>query len=358
MEAINLCELWLQNKHPTKSKDDLVFSVQGPAGSGKTTLAKRLAEGRKVLYGAYTGKAASVLRKSGCVGASTIHSMIYDTKVDDDGKFHTFKKPYSPIQNADFVIIDESSMVDEDIGADLLSYGKKILFLGDNNQLKPPEGMGFLQNMPIDFLLTEIHRQADDSPIIQLAHDVINDIPLKYGTYGTSSITSGIDDNMFLDHDIVIVGKNDTKDALNKHIRQLKGFYSRYPMIGEKLICLKNDKNLGIYNGMICTVVKVNKPKRKDFLNLTVKSDDNPNHIVPVDVHISFFNENVQKPFYKALFGTQHFIFAYAITAHKSQGSQWENVLIIDESHIFRDEKKNWLYTALTRASNKVTLVR
>lgn len=358
MEALNLCELWYMGKHPTKSKDDLVFSLQGPAGSGKTTLAKKIAEGKKVLYGAYTGKAASVLRKSGCIGASTIHSLIYDSFVDEHGKFHVSRKVHSPIQNVDLVIIDESSMVDEEIGKDLLSYGKKILFLGDNNQLKPPEGMGFLRDLPVDFQLTEIHRQAQNSPVLKLANEVLSGNYIPHGQYGDSLVTSGIDDAMFLSHDITIVGKNDTKKALNSHIRGLKGFVTKYPAVGDKIICLKNDKNLGLYNGMICDVRKVNQPRRQNFLHLSVSPEDNPKHVVGVEIHLSFFNDSIPMPYFKSLFGTQHFDYAYAITAHKSQGSQWEKVLIIDESAVFRDEKKNWMYTAITRASKSITLVK
>src|SRR4051794_15913182 len=104
-----------------------VFRVFGYAGTGKTTLAKEVASmvGR-VQYAAYTGKAALVLRSKGCFNASTIHGLIYKPEDGPDGKPTFVLNPESPVCGAGVVIIDEVSMVAEDLAKDLLSFGRKV----------------------------------------------------------------------------------------------------------------------------------------------------------------------------------------------------------------------------------------
>ena len=97
----------------------------------------------------------------------------------------------------------------------------------------------------------------------------------------------------------------------------------------------------------------------KNFFDIMVTNDDDRNsRAVVAKVHKSFFIKEVAKPTWKTLKGTQEFDYGYAITCHKSQGSQWDNVLIFDESWCFRDTWQRWLYTAITRASDKITLVK
>ena len=182
-----------------RSRDQQVFRLFGYAGTGKTTLARHFAEGvgGQVLFAAYTGKAAHVMRGKGCEGASTIHRLIYQAEdvfscpehpeVEQhdascrkcDGAL--VRRPRfslnrdSPLGSARLLIIDECSMVSETIGRDLLSFGVPVLVLGDPFQLPPPAGCGFFTAAEPDIMLTEIHRQRRDNPIIRLSMDIRDD---------------------------------------------------------------------------------------------------------------------------------------------------------------------------------------
>ena len=168
--ALKAVDRWL-------SKGDAqVFRLFGYAGAGKTTLARHFAEhvGGEVAFAAFTGKAAHVMRAKGCVGATTIHSLIYRPDTDDDGAeapSFTLRRD-APASKADLIVIDECSMVDEELGRDLLSFGAPVLVLGDPAQLPPVKGGGFFTDADPDFMLTEIHRQAADNPIIRLSMNI------------------------------------------------------------------------------------------------------------------------------------------------------------------------------------------
>src|SRR5215831_18514137 len=160
------------------------FRLFGYAGTGKTTLAKHIAEGvdGKVLFAAFTGKAACVMRSKGCLGASTIHSLIYrplESK-EEQPSFELWQQ--APASNAKLIIIDECSMVDAELGRDLMSFGVPLLVLGDPAQLPPIQGGGFFTDAKPDAMLTEVHRQARDNPIVRLSMDVREGKRLTPGT--------------------------------------------------------------------------------------------------------------------------------------------------------------------------------
>ena len=163
--ALQAVSLWLKRGAPQ------VFRLFGYAGSGKTTLARAIAEAQdgEVLFGAFTGKAALVMRTKGCRDARTIHSMIYRTKETDSEEPLFVLNEESPAAKAELIIIDECSMVDAELGRDLLSFGKPVLVLGDPAQLPPIKGAGFFTEAEPDAMLTEVHRQAADNPIIRLS---------------------------------------------------------------------------------------------------------------------------------------------------------------------------------------------
>ncbi|HPE32748.1 MAG TPA: AAA family ATPase, partial [Parvularculaceae bacterium] len=167
--ALKAVDQWL------KMGDRQVFRLFGYAGAGKTTLARHLAEGAggEVAFAAFTGKAAHVMRQKGCEGATTIHSLIYrPADEDEEGALVFAIRRDAPAASADLIIIDECSMVDEELGRDLLSFGKPVLVLGDPAQLPPVKGGGFFTEAEPDFMLTEIHRQAADNPIIRLSMEI------------------------------------------------------------------------------------------------------------------------------------------------------------------------------------------
>jgi exodeoxyribonuclease-5 len=166
--ALGAVRSWL------KAGDRPVFRLFGYAGTGKTTLARHIAEsvGGNVVYAAFTGKAAHVMRGKGCTDAGTIHSLIYRMRGEDEtGPSFTLNRE-STAAKAAIIIIDECSMVDEEIGRDLLTFGKPVLVLGDPAQLPPVAGGGFFTAAEPDVMLTEVHRQAADDPIIRLSMTV------------------------------------------------------------------------------------------------------------------------------------------------------------------------------------------
>lgn len=357
--ALKAVDKWFYQE----SKKKQIFRVFGYAGTGKTTLARHFAENidGHVSYAAFTGKAALMMRKNGCIGARTIHSLIYIAEVDNNtGEIHfRLNKAQSELNDAALLIVDECSMVDESIAKDLLSFGVPILVLGDPAQLPPPGGAGYFTDAKPDVMLTEIHRQAEENPIIYLATQVRNGSFPDYGEYGESRIITKASSQDALGADQILVGRNITRDDLNRKMRKLLKLDATQPVAKDKLICLKNDHDLGIFNGGMFTVEQILTSKYKtNFIHMRLQSDDDEAMPTMVKVHKSFFIDDVPVPNWKTLKGSQEFDYGYAITCHKSQGSQWNNVLIYDESWCFRDVWQRWLYTAITRAAEKVTLVK
>src|SRR5437667_7690744 len=167
-----------------------IFRLFGYAGTGKTTLAKHIAQhvDGKVLFGAFTGKAASVMRSKGCEAATTIHGMIYQAH-DSGEETPSFDLWHEgPAAKAKLIVIDECSMVDAELGGDLLSFGVPLLVLGDPAQLPPIQGGGFFTAAEPDAMLTEVHRQAIDDPIVHLSMAVREGRRLAPGSYGDTQV--------------------------------------------------------------------------------------------------------------------------------------------------------------------------
>jgi exodeoxyribonuclease V len=357
--ALKAVDKWFYQE----SKKKQVFRVFGYAGTGKTTLARHFAENidGEVCYAAFTGKAALVMRKNGCENARTIHSLIYIAEPNGDTGEVTWRlnKGTSPLLTAKLLVIDECSMVDEALAKDLLSFGKPILVLGDPAQLPPVDGAGYFTEHKPDIMLTEIHRQAAENPIVYLATEIRQGLFPDYGDYGTCRIIPKASSQDALNADQILVGRNVTRQDLNKKVRKLLNMNFEYPVQKDKLICLRNDRDRAIFNGGMFTVEQMLTSKFKSsFLHMRLQSDDEDAVPTMVKVHKSFFNDEVAIPDWKLLKGSQEFDYGYAITCHKSQGSQWENVLIYDESWCFRDMRHRWLYTAVTRASESVTIIK
>ena len=351
-----------------------VFRLFGYAGTGKTTLAKHFAENvdGEVLFAAFTGKAAQVLRSRGASNAKTIHSLIYRPKGEEEVEDETTGKTnvtpmfsinrQSPVAKAALIVIDECSMVDEALGRDLLSFGTKVLVLGDPGQLPPVSGGGFFTEQEPDYLLTEIHRQARDNPIITLAMHVREGKELMYGDYGTAQVISRneVTQDMVLEADQVLVGTNKTRKRYNQRLRELKGFPTSYPAAGDKLVCLRNDQVKGLLNGSLWQVMSASKETTKPGINLLVRPEDDDMDRGAAKIKLlkaSFEDVDGEIP-WSMRKRYDEFDFGYALTVHKAQGSQWNNVVLFDEAWAFRDTRERWLYTAVTRAAETLTIVR
>lgn len=349
-----------------KSGDEQIFRLFGFAGTGKTTLATHFAEDvdGDVIFGAFTGKAAHVLRSKGCHNASTIHSMIYKL-IDDAKNVPQFRlNPQSPVKKAKLVIIDECSMVDEKLGRDLMSFGTKILVLGDPAQLPPVKGAGFFTSAKPDVMLTEIHRQARDNPIIQMAMSVREGHRLEIGNYGESRViqagTLTTADAMGADQ--VLVGINRTRRSYNARLRTLKGFETRDPELNDRLVCLRNNHEKGLLNGSIWIVEKIlDRPvlTAGNATEMIVSPEDGGEDSQHVEVNVlqHFFEGRERDLDWHDRRESDEFDFGYALTVHKAQGSQWNEVLLFDESGAFREDRNRWLYTGITRAAERLTVV-
>jgi exodeoxyribonuclease-5 len=234
--------------------------------------------------------------------------------------------------------------------------------LGDPGQLPPITGGGYFTEHEPDFLLTEIHRQARDNPIIDLAMQVRQGNELMHGDYGTTQIISKQDvtQDLVLGADQVLVGTNKTRKRYNQRLRVLKGFDQPYPQSGDKLVCLRNDPTKGLLNGSLWQVMTASKETTKPGINVLLRPEDDDMGRGSAKVRLlkaAFEDSTVEIPWStKKRF--DDFDFGYALTVHKAQGSQWNNVVLFDESWAFRETSERWLYTAITRAVENLTIVR
>lgn len=361
--ALKEISKWLKNPRNPQQ----IFRLFGFAGTGKTTLINEIANdvNGDVLYMAFTGKAALVMRKKGCSGASTIHSAIYrPLENKKTGKIEFILNRDSPVANAELIIIDEVSMVNEEIGRDLVYFGAKILVLGDPFQLPPVKGEGFFTEAKPDVMLTEIHRQAIDNPIIRMSLDIREKRGLSIkGDYGHCKVFSRelmADPRMnkkLVEVDQILCGMNKTRMALNAKVRLLKGLANPVdifePRVGDRLVCTKNNRKKGLLNGSMWTLNSVEGNSLEYNLNVS-PIDESLDSEVDVKVLRQMFDGREGDVDWKIRKYYDEFTFGNVLTVHKSQGSQWEKVLVVDESSVFREHSERHLYTAITRAAETV----
>ncbi len=407
-QAKNLIREWYFNR------SDAVFVLAGYAGTGKTFLINyvvkevlKLKVGEEAVFVSPTGKAATVLAQGGTV-AGTVHGLIYirdeeDFDVDEDGeivpKNHlSFYKRDSIDEKIRLIVIDEASMVSVEMLRDLLSFGVKCLFCGDNAQLPPVSGDCFLLDNP-DYQLTEIVRQAADNPIIRLATMARNGELIPYGEYGDK--VSVVSRRFFygeqrkkalLRANQIICGRNKTRNELNAEMRRYLGVSeSPLPLSGEKLICTLNDweqpldkeKKFHLVNGIIGRAEEDVEEGMDYLARLVFQADGIGGRVaVPIDTGVFLQKEYAHGYGEKALtlkggylvhegnyemfrrFKAEkeevicRFEFAYAITCHKAQGSEFDFAVVFDEAWVFGEEKNRWLYTAITRAKDRLLIVR
>jgi exodeoxyribonuclease-5 len=338
-----------------------IFRLFGYAGTGKTTLAKHIAEGvdGKVLFAAFTGKAACVMRSKGCHSASTIHSLIYKAREsgEETPSFDLWHE--APASKAKLIVIDECSMVDAELARDLMSFGVPLLVLGDPAQLPPIQGGGFFTDAKPDAMLTEVHRQAQDDPIVRLSMEIRAGNSLAEGQYGETQVVrrGDLDPKRVLRADQVLVGRNVTRRAYNARLRERRGFADALPMAGDKLVCLRNNRRKGLFNGGLWVVKE--KPKaRRQIIRMHLNPDEDlGNRMVKVSVRPECFTGEIEQFEWPQRKPYDEFDFGYVLTVHKAQGSQWDDVVLFDESAAFQDNRDRWLYTGVTRAAKRLTVV-
>lgn len=364
--AIRAIKDWYKN---SKQQE---FLLDGEAGTGKSTTAGfAVAELKlsKVVSGAFTAKAAKVMRDKGVEGASTIHKMIYIPVKQKDGKVRWRLDKQSICASADLVVIDEVSMVNHEIADHLRSYGKKILVLGDvDGQLPPVEGTGAFTNREPDFRLLELNRFALESPIVRLAARARRRQWIPFGTTGDVEVLPLNDETMERVHrpdTQVICGTHRSRYSFTQAIRQRLEYDSVWPEAGERLICCRNNYELGLFNGGF-GIADADATEEDDALLLDVTMEDLDKPLTELDVMTPLFRQHFDSKVKRPPMiprGMSEFDWGYAVTCHKAQGSEWPHVTVIDDSGAFyymggEDLSRRWLYTALTRASHGLTLLR
>jgi exodeoxyribonuclease-5 len=357
--ALTAINRWLRD-----SDAEQCFYLFGYAGAGKTEIAHDIGQAvSDAYYVAFTGKATHVLQQRGCSPVSTIHRLIYRHEFDDEERTYIRElKTPNDLSNVKLLIVDEASMVNAELARDLLSFGIKTLIIADPAQLSPPNGIGYFMQFEPDVMLTEIHRQARDNPILRLADDIRNGKRLwrkrRYGRGLVITDFAGADEDV-ADHDVVLVGINDTRRRWNSSLRKRRNFICGYqrrkePVCGETLVCLRNDYSVSdeIFNGQLWQVQTIERIDAEiPILQLTLKNEEGRTKVrVPVEC----FNATPQSDWLKHL---QYLDFGYALTVHKAQGSEWSRVLLVDESGAFRERAREWLYTGITRAIDKLTII-
>jgi exodeoxyribonuclease-5 len=358
--ALTAVARWLKDALARRGKAS-IFRLFGYAGTGKTTLAKHIAEGvdGKVLFAAFTGKAACVMRAKGCAGAATIHSLIYRARETGDEMPAFDLWDDAPASKARLIVIDECSMVDAELGRDLMSFGVPVLVLGDPAQLPPIAGGGFFTDAKPDAMLTEVHRQAQDDPIVRLSMDVREGRPLAQGRFGETEVVrrAELDPQRVIAADQVLVGRNATRRQYNARMRERRGFADPLPVAGDKLVCLRNNRRKGLFNGSLWQV-KASPRARRSILRLSLAPDEETGaRGVKVSVRPECFAGGIEEFDWLQRKPYDEFDYGYVLTVHKAQGSQRDDVVLFDESFAFPDSRARWLYTGITRAARRLSVV-
>ena len=367
-------------------------TISGYAGSGKSTLVRFIIEAMdidedRVAYATFTGKAAEVLRKKGNPNAMTLHRLLYESIPRRDGGF--YRKPKLAL-DYDVIVVDECSMVPKSMIDMLMSHKVFIIFLGDPGQLPmidKKESHDLLAHPHV--FLDQIMRQAAESEIIQLTMKIRagEDIPYMYGKEVMVVPRAELVTGHLTWADIILTATNATRHSINKQVRELLGFNGKI-QDGEKIIVKRNywddcnEDGDALVNGTVGIIknpfesfvripsyIKNNRHDLPTIIGDIIPECGKPFNGVSIDQDFLLTEEccvdwrvAYQLGKLKMRIGDilpRQATYGYAVTCHAAQGSEWDKVLVIEEQFPFdKDEHKRWLYTAATRASQKLVLVR
>ena len=375
----------------------LLYTIAGYAGTGKSTLVKYIIAAlgefginpeKDVCYVAYTGKACTVLQKKGCKNVRTGHKLLYHSIPKESGGYMRIPYQVGEIEYK-VIVLDEVSMFPATMMTQLRKHGIFILALGDPFQLPPIDKNedNHILDKP-DIFLDEIMRQAQESEIIRLTMDIRAGKPIKFMQGEELQVLpeKELSTGMLNWADQVLCATNASRINLNNEMRQLNGFNAG-PQEGDKVICLRNYWELSSAedNALVNGTIGYLKNPFESFIQLprwtrpnvsridviqcdfiTEDGDIFPNLMIDKEMFYTGEPTLDWKTSYKlgrnvltrGLIPLQ-FAYGYAITCHKAQGSEWNKVLAIEEPFPFvKEEHARWLYTACTRASEKLVLLR
>lgn len=385
-------------------------TIGGYAGTGKSTIAGKIvkvlrADFPRIAFACFTGKAYKVLEsKLTALGAvqpgdycGTIHGLVYDArrrrKEQDLADGSTIARVDFTFHDKDendkfdLILVDEASMVNEDLYNKLLEFGVPILAIGDHGQLPPVRGSFNLMGNP-QIRLTKIHRQAENDPIIRLSIMAREEGEIPYGDFGTNDqICLKINNEEVVNELVnpldwaIIAGTNRKRVERNKWARWKLGLKGEIPVAGDRVVCLQNIHAQSVFNGMTGTVFNI---KESDFMTSIYKYPHFLFMDVKMDAEINYFSKEVlkyqfnkEKPLKETIINPSiareldpdHFghlwDFGYCLTAHKAQGSEFDNVVVYEENQmrglmrrtVGEEGWRRWLYTAVTRAKRQLIIV-
>lgn len=370
-----------------------LFQFDGFGGTGKSVVLSEILRRINVTQGecapcAYTGAAAIVMRRKGIPTAKTIHSWIYEAveerKRDENGNIIIDEYYNVPITRTKFVlrnlehiklmVIDEASMVPLEIRRDIEKYKNiRVIATGDLHQLPPVSGSGGYLTTGDCYHLTKIMRQAENSPIVYLSMRAYNELPIHKGYYGNNVWVINeeeLTDDILKRAPMILCSYNGTRDRANDYLRNLHmgrpASADIVPLRGDRLVCRKNNwgeeiNGINLVNGLIGTVVsdpRIDK-KTKNTFNIDFLADGCGYPFENLDCDSTYFNADAatrrrikENPYFEG----NKFEYAYAITVHLSQGSQFPWGVVFEEN--MRTDNNRLFYTAITRFSNSLIYVK
>lgn len=376
MEGLKIAVQRFRNREP-------YTVIAGYAGTGKSTLIRFIIdaleiESEEVSYVAYTGKATLVLQDKGCPNATTAHKLLYFSKQRSDGTYYHYPRPFLENPHLKLIVVDEVSMLPQTMWDLLMRHKVHVIACGDPFQLPAiGENCTVLDNPHI--FLDEIMRQAAESEIIRLSMDIRERKPLKpfegeeIRVYRKKDMVEG----MYTWADQIICATNKTRSYINNYMRSL--YYGDLalegPQPGDRIICLRNDWEFCTFdghplvNGMLGTLDYMELYPCEGYGThcfIDFSPDGLPLGYIDLDIDYKFITEGKEtftkenyKRFKAGGIKPPHlFDYGYAISCHKSQGSEYDKVLLIEEWWPTNEEEHaRWLYTGLTRAREKATII-
>ena len=368
------------------------FQIEGPAGTGKSVVISEILSRLnlsidEVLPMAYTGQACTIMRKRGMPKACTCHSGLFTpvktivkdefgrAKINKTFNVPLVKRSFIPKDftnsNIKLIILDEAWMVPKHFKQHIDNTGIKVLATGDPGQLPPVGGEPGYLTSGIIYHLTELMRQAENSPIVYLANRARIGLNIETGMYGNDVLVifdDELDNDIISRSNVVLCGKNATREFINTKVRkEILNIHTDYPIFGERIICRKNNwdrevDGIHLVNGLTGTVIT--PPDIGRFNGNTMLIDFLPDLLnIPfnrVEINYKYLNASHQEkealklnPYLEG----ERFEYAYASTVHLSQGSEYDCGTYVEE--FLRSDMQNALnYTAITRFKHQMIYVK